>query len=294
MQFLIFVIFYPLIWLISSLPFKALYFVSDIFYVLVYQIIGYRKDTVRQNLLLAFPNKSANERLQIEKKFYHHLCDIFLEMTKTLTISQKKMDERYIFTNVDLLKDVESRQKSIVLMMAHYGSYEWAMSMNKYFTDFTGYAIYKKIANQHFDKLVKNIRARFKAVLISTKETIPTIQANEEKGILGVYGFASDQSPKSPRAHHWGTFMGLHTPVHTGAEMLAKQFDMNVIFLKTRKVKRGFYEGTFEILSLDAQNVSNYEITDDFLRRVELQINTAPEFYLWTHKRWKHSRKSKN
>lgn len=293
MQFLIFLIFYPLIWLISILPFKLLYLLSDAVYILVYRIVGYRKKTVRQNLVIAFPEKSDGERLEIEKKFYHHLCDIFLEMAKTLTISQKEMDRRYVFTNVELYKDVEKQQKSIAMMMAHYGSYEWAVSMNKFFVEYTGFAIYKKIANEHFDKLVRDIRTRFKAVLITTKEAIPTIQANQDNGTLGVYGFASDQSPKSSKAHHWGTFMGVETPVHTGAEMLAKRFDMNVVFLKTRKVKRGFYEGTFEILSLDAKSVPDYDITDEFLRRVEMQIRTAPEFYLWTHKRWKHTRATK-
>lgn len=291
MQFVVFLIFYPLIWLISILPFRALYFLSDCFYILIYRIIGYRKKTVRSNLALAFPDSSKEDRLIIEKKFYHHLCDIFLEMTKTLTISEKEMDRRFSFTNLDLYKKVEKENKSIALLMAHYGSYEWAVSMNKHL-DFIGFAIYKKIANEHFDKLVKDIRARFKAVLITTKETIPTIQKNEDEGIRGVYGFASDQSPKSSKAHHWGSFMGIETPVHTGAEMLAKRFDMNVMFLKTSKVKRGFYEGTFEILSLDARSVPDYELTDEFLRRVEMQIRTAPEFYLWTHKRWKHTRES--
>ena len=291
MQFVVFLIFYPLIWLISILPFRALYLLSDFFYILVYRFIGYRKKTVRNNLALAFPERTNEERLKIEKKFYHHLCDIFLEMAKTLTISEKEMDRRYSFTNMELYKEVEKENKSVALLMAHYGSYEWAVSMNKHL-DFIGFAIYKKIANAHFDKLVIDIRKRFKAVLITTKETIPTIQKNDDEGIRGVYGFASDQSPKSSKAHHWGTFMGIETPVHTGAEMLAKRFDMNVMFLKTRKVKRGFYEGTFEILSLDARSVPDYELTDEFLRRVEVQIRTSPEYYLWTHKRWKHTRES--
>ncbi|MBF6608321.1 MAG: lysophospholipid acyltransferase family protein, partial [Flavobacterium sp.] len=187
--------------------------------------------------------------------------------------------------------DLEKKHKSIALLCAHYASYEWVVSMNHHIT-FTGYAIYKKLANKHLDKLVKSIRARFKSELITTKETIPTIQNNQAIGKLGVYGFASDQSPKASKAFHWGNFMGIMTPVHTGAEMLAKRFDMNVIFLKTVKIKRGYYEGTFELLSDDVQSVPDYQITDEFLRRVELQIRTAPEFYLWTHKRWKHTAKT--
>ena len=141
---------------------------------------------------------------------------------------------------------------------------------------------------EYSDKLVKQIRSKFKAALITTKETIPTIAENHKQGILCLYGFASDQSPKKNAAYHWAPFMGHIVPVHTGAEMLAKRFDMNVIFLRTKKIKRGYYEASFELLSNDAKSVPNYDITDRFLQLVEEQIREAPEFYLWTHKRWKY------
>ena len=162
--------------------------------------------------------------------------------------------------------------------------------MNAYVT-FSAFAIYKKINNPYFDKLVRTIRSRFKATLISNKETIPVIIRNNKSKIMSIYGFASDQSPKISSAYHWQLFMGIEVPVHTGAEMLAKRYDMNVIFLKVKKVKRGFYEASFEILSENASAVTNYEITDQFLKLVEQQIYETPEYYLWTHKRWKHRRK---
>ena len=159
-----------------------------------------------------------------------------------------------------------------------------------YHINYKGFGIYKKLANPYFDKLVKRIRSKFKAELITTKQTIPTIVENHKNNVLGIYGFASDQSPKANAAYHWAPFMGHIVPVHIGAEMLAKRFDMNVIFLKVKKVKRGYYEASFEILSEDAKSVPNYEITDKFLKLVEEQIYEAPEFYLWTHKRWKHKK----
>ena len=287
MQLFVFLIFYPILWLVSMLPFPLLYLFSDAVYVVVYHGIGYRKKIVRDNLALALPHLSDQERLVIEKKFFHHLCDIFMEMAKTITISEKEIEKRYVLKNLDLYLDMEKKNKSIALVCAHYASYEWAVSMNRH-TTFEGYGIYKKLANPHFDKLVKDIRNRFKATLITTRETIPTIKKNAISGHLGTYGFASDQSPQLSATYHWHRFMGIEVPVHTGAEMLAKRFDMNVIFLKTKKVKRGYYEATFEVLSLDAKSVPNYDITDDFLSRVEKQIHEAPEFYLWTHKRWKH------
>ena len=212
---------------------------------------------------------------------------MFLEMIKTITITQKEIEKRFSFSNMEVYYEMEKKNKSIALMCAHYASYEWVVSMN-YYTNFKGFGIYKKLANPYFDKLVKRIRSKFKAELITTKQTIPTITENHKNHILGLYGFASDQSPKVNAAYHWAPFMGHIVPVHTGAEMLAKRFDMNVIFLKVKKVKRGYYQASFEVLSEDVKSVPNYEITDKFLKLVEEQIYEAPEFYLWTHKRWKH------
>lgn len=289
MQFLVYFLVYPILWLISILPFRLLYLFSDFVYLLIYYVIRYRRKTVRENLALALPHLSVKERLVIEKKSFHHLCDNFLEMIKTMTISEKEIRKRYVFTNIDLYKDLEKKGKSVAVMSAHYASYEWMISMN-YYINFSGYGIYKKIANPYFDKLVRDIRSRFGATLITTKETIPTILKNKADNNLSVYGFASDQSPKLESAFHWCKFMNIEVPVHTGAEMLAKRYDMNVVFLKVKKIKRGYYEARFELLAENPKEVPNYEITDEFIRRVEKQIYEAPEFYLWTHKRWKHKK----
>jgi KDO2-lipid IV(A) lauroyltransferase len=287
MKYILYLIIYPLLWCISILPFPLLYLFSDFICIIVYRIIGYRRKTVRENLAIALPHLSNKERLVIEKKFYQHLCDIFLEMIKTMTISKEEISKRYVFKDFEIYKELEKQDKSIALMCAHYASYEWAVSMG-YYSDFHGYGIYKQIQNPYFNKLVHSIRSKFNATLITTKETIPTIITNSKNKKLSTYGFASDQSPKQGKAFHWAKFMGIEVPVHTGAEMLAKKYDMNVVFLKTKKIKRGYYEGTIEILSENAKEVPNYELTDQFLKLVEQQIYEAPEYYLWTHKRWKH------
>jgi len=289
MQFLLYILIYPILWLISILPFRLLYAFSDFIYLLLYYVVGYRKKTVRENLALALPHLSDKERLVIEKKSFHYLCDMFLEMIKTMTISKKEMNKRYVFTNMEMYLELEKKGKSIALMCAHYASYEWAVSMNHHI-NFIGYGIYKKITNKYFDKLVRDIRSKFKAVLITTKETKTTIEYNAKNNILGIYGFASDQTPRRSDNLYWFTFMGIETPIHFGAEMLAKRYDMNVIFLKGKRVKRGYYEASFEMLSENVKSIPNYKISEEFIRRVEQQIYEAPEFYLWTHKRWKHKK----
>ena len=287
MQFLVYILVYPFLWLISILPFRLLYAFSDFVYLFVFRIFGYRKKTVKENLQLVFPDKSKEEINRITKVFYHHLCDMIVESIKSMTISEAEMKKRFTFTNVDVIKAIEEQNKSIILMCAHYGSWEWIFILQTY-VKYRGNAVYKRLANKYFDRLVKRIRAKYNSYLITTKETVPTLIDLKRKGILTINGFVSDQSPKPSKAFHWNEFMGLKVPVYTGAEMLAKKLDMAVVFFKVKKLKRGYYETTFETITLNPKEYKDYEITDIFLKLVEQQIYEAPEYYLWTHKRWKH------
>lgn len=287
MQLLAFVLIYPLLWLVSILPFRLLYAVSDMLFFLLYHVVGYRKKTVEDNLKLVFPEKSEAERKKITKEFFHHLCDMILEAIKSMNISVEDMKARFKFTNIEVIQGYEKQEKSIALMCAHYGSWEWIFILQAYTSHLT-FAIYKKLNNVYFDKLVRKIRARYDSYLITTKESIDVLTDNKKKGLMTINGFAADQTPKKEKAYHWNTFMGIEVPVHTGAEMLAKKLDMPVVFFSVKRVKRGFYETTFQTLAEHPNEFKDYEITDQFLKLVENQIHEAPQYYLWTHKRWKH------
>jgi len=290
MQFLAFIIAYPFLWFLSILPFRIFYWISDIVYFVVYYIIRYRKETVRNNLKITLPHLSDKERLVIEKKFYHHFCDLFMEMTKTMTISHEEMNKRFKITNLELMKEYEEKGKSIMLLASHYANWEWLLSLNLKFS-YQGVAVYKKIANRYFDKLIKDIRSKYNTDLVSTEKTIPLMSNNNRKGILSVYGLASDQSPKTVQIAHWESFMGITTPVHIGPELLSKKYNLNVVFAKIKKVKRGYYEATIIPITDDAKSLPNYEIIHRYIKEVEKQIYEAPEYYFWTHKRWKHHKK---
>ena len=289
MQFLIFILAFPLLWLISILPFQIFYWLSDLIYILVYHIVGYRKKTVRANLALALPHLSDKERLEIEKKSYHHLCDMFLEMVKTMTISSEEMNKRFTITNLEVIKEYEKKGKSIMLIASHYASWEWLITLNQKLS-FKGVAVYKQLANKYFDKLVRDIRSKYNTELVPTSKTIPLISDNQKNNIKCVYGLASDQSPKAERIFHWESFMGVEVPVHTGPEMLSKKYDMTVVFAKVKKIKRGYYELTIVPLSDNPKSVPDFGITHKYIKEVEKQILEAPEYYFWTHKRWKHRR----
>jgi len=236
---------------------------------------------------LVFPDKSDKEITSITNKFYHHLCDMIVEAIKSLTISEKEMKKRFTFANVEVLQKLEKEGKSVALMCAHYGSWEWIFILQSYIHN-KGYAVYKRLENKYFDRLIKGIRAKYNSELITTKETIPTLIRAKVKKETFICGFVSDQSAKPYKALHWGEFMGYKVPMHTGAEMLAKRIDLAVVFFRVKRLKRGFYETTFETITENPKEFENYEITDQFFRLVEKQIYEAPEFYLWTHKRWKH------
>ncbi len=287
MQLIAYILIYPILWLVSILPFRLLYGLSDVLYFFLYRIFGYRTSTVKENLSLVFPDKSEKEIATITGKFYHHLCDMIMEAIKSLTISEAEMKKRFKFANVELINDLEEKQRSIILMCAHYGSWEWIFILQKY-VKHKGYAVYKRLENSHFDKLVKGIRAKYNSHLITTKETYSVLNQCKKNGELTINGFVSDQSPKFDKAFHWNEFMGIKVPMHTGAEMIAKKLDMAVVYFSVKRLKRGYYETTFKTISEHPKDYKNYEITDIFSKLVEEQILEAPQYYLWTHKRWKH------
>ena len=287
MQFIIYILVYPIIWVISKFPFWLLYGVSDFLYLLVYRIFGYRKKVVEANLKLVFPEKQPSEIKAITNKFYHHLCDMIVESIKSLSISEKELKKRFTFTNIELIKALENNRRSIALMVGHYGSWEWIFILQSYISH-KGYAIYKPLANKYFDRLVKKIRAKHNSHLISTKEAFKVINEANQEGQLTINGFAADQSPKLNKPRYRSEFMGINVPMFTGAETMAKQLNLVVLFLDVQKIKRGYYQTTFSYIAKDAKAFKDFEITDKYYRILEDQIRKAPEYYLWTHKRWKH------
>lgn len=290
MQLAIFILVYPLLWGISRLPFSLLYLLSDGVYTVLYRIIGYRKKVVRHNLALVFPEKGAQERLQLEEKFYKHLCDMFLEMIKTMGISSKALQKRFVFTNLDVLHQLEAKNKSVMLLFPHYASWEWVIALDTHIVS-KGYAVYQKIKNRYFDALVRRIRQKFGTTLITTTETIDLATQNKEKGILSMYGILSDQSPMRQKALLWTSFMGIVVPAHTGAEMLCRKLDLPAVYLEVTKVQRGYYQGTFHLITKKPRELQKFALTKTFLKMAEASIRKAPEYYFWTHKRWKHKDK---
>ncbi|HEY9168087.1 MAG TPA: lipid A biosynthesis acyltransferase [Lutibacter sp.] len=290
-NFIVYILVYPLIWLISLLPFRILYGISDGVYLLIYYIIGYRKKVVFNNLKLAFPEKSDKEITEISKKFYRHFVDIFIEMIKSFTISKEELNKRYVYNNIDLLNELHKDGKSVILVFGHYANWEWIIGLTQ-FIEYKGYAAFTKINNKYFNRKILNSRQRFGVQLKPTSKIIQEIDRNHKKNIQAIYGLLSDQSPQLSKTFYWNAFLGVKVPIHTGAEMLAKKYDLNIAFVNIEKVKRGFYESTFSLITNDAPKHPDFELTNFYLEKTENQIRTRPEYYFWTHKRFKHKEKA--
>jgi len=288
MQFIVFILVYPIIWFLSILPLRVLYVLSDLVYVLLYYIIGYRKKIVFGNLKITFPKKTDTELLEIQKKFYHHFVDIFIEMIKSFSISTKEIKRRYKFTNIEVINAIEKTGQDIVIIGAHYGNWEWIINLNNYVSHKT-FAAYSKVQNTYFERKVLSSRERLGANFIQTTKFVPHMDRNKANKIRAIYGLLSDQSPQLHKAKYFREFMGVKVPIHTGAEFLAKRFNLAVVLMKTKKIKRGYYETEFEVITLKPNDFTNYQITDMFIEAIEKQIRDRPEHYFWSHNRWKHA-----
>lgn len=291
MQRAVYLIAYPFIYLIASIPFNILYVFSDFLRLLIYNLLGYRKKIVRSNLIKAFPHKSEDDLKWIEKRFYKHFCDITLEAFKSLSISSEEMQKRMVFKNLDVLTQFEKGNRSVIIMCGHYASWEWMLSIG-YHTVSQGYGIYTPIMNKYLNKLIIKIRKKHRGNLISRYSAIQQIKNLHDEGNIAVYGFVSDQSPRPKPKSYWRPFLGVKVPVFVGAEMVARELDFGVVYAKINRVKRGYYEASFELISDQPKKTKLNRITDTFTEWLEQDIYSDPTQYLWTHKRFKHADKA--
>lgn len=292
MNLLVYILVYPFIWMISRLNFTSIYLISDLLYYILYYIFSYRKKVVRKNLELAFPEKSKMERRRIERENFRNLTDIFLETFKSNNIKEKDLRERFKFKNPELLEKIYNNNQEVIVMCSHYCSWEWVFVIEK-ITKFKINAIYKQLSNKYFDKWTKDRRSQYGANMITTKETYREVSRLSKLKSLNFYGFASDQSPKKSKAVYWGNFLNNWVPIHTGAEIIAKKYNIAIVFMDVQKVKRGYYEASFSLITDKPNSFKKFELTEKYIELVEKQVRNKPEYYTWTHRRFKH-RKNKS
>ena len=285
---------YGVLKLHAFLPLKALYFFSDILYVLTYHVARYRRKLVRRNLTNSFPEKPLTEIIKIEKEFYHHFCDYFFETIKLLHISDEEMKERMQFHALDVLAEAMKDNKSCIIYLGHYGNWEWVPSIGLHIPQeiVTG-QIYQRISNRSFDEIFIKIRTRFNSLNIERKETMRSIIQLRKEKKQTLLGFISDQRPPRYYDQYWTKFLNQDTLTLTGTERIARKSKFSVVYLDIEKIKRGYYSATISLIAPDASKTSEFAITEMYMRMLEQSILRQPAHYLWTHNRWKFAKKKK-
>ncbi|MDU1905366.1 MAG: lysophospholipid acyltransferase family protein [Dysgonomonas sp.] len=286
-------IIYFILYIHALLPFKVLYILSDILYFWVYKIVGYRLKVVRENLKSSFPDKNEHELKKIERQFYRHFCDYFVETIKLLHVSDKEIQERFVFNNMKIVHDLMSKGKSGIMYLGHYGNWEWVPSINLLFNDGSLLGqIYRPLKNKVFDEIFLKIRSRFGSVGIPKNDTLRAIINYKRQGEKILIGFMSDQSPSPGNIHYWTNFLNHETGVYTGVERIAKKTDFFVTYLDIIKEGRGRYTAHVKLITDNPKVEPEFTITEKYIREMEKTILREPAYWLWTHKRWKHKKEN--
>lgn len=276
--------------ILSSIPFGILYILSDGIYYLLYYVVRYRRRIVRKNLVESFPEKSEQEIVVIEKKFYHFFTDNILESLKMTTISPKEISRRMKFKNLEAVNSVMKNGKFIALYMGHYGNWEWVSSLPLHMENGTiGVQIYHELRNKKMNKLVLRNRGRMGAINVEMRQTVRYIKEMVSSNKIGAVGFIADQSPKKREVRHFLPFLHHNIPVLTGTEKIIKHFGFEAWFLDVKRVKRGYYEAEFVKMHDKPQSLPDFELTALYYKMLEEMIKSRPELYLWSHNRFKHA-----
>ena len=286
MQLVIFYLTYPFIYLIALLPFSALYRVSNLLYH-VLRLTGYRQSVVLENLRNSFPDKKTDEIEALSKAYYRYLSDLILETVKTLTMTEHEAREHCIFHPAEWLDKYFKEKRSIILVMGHYGNWEWAGPSFTLNTKFQLVVIYQPLSHPFFEKMMVRTRTKFGTKITPVSQTLRDMVAR--RGSISATALIADQTAPGDKAY-WTTFLHQDTSVFTGPEKLAKKFDYPVVYINLRRVKRGYYEIFPELLFGNPKGTIENEISEGFMKRVEKEILTDPTFWLWSHRRWKHKR----
>lgn len=279
------ILFFIFIKPLSFLPFAALYRISDFFYLLIYYGVQYRKKVVFKNLQNAFPDKTTAEITAIAKGFYSHFCDLMIEAVKLFSASEKELNKRCKVINPELMEVYAQQGKSLIIPTGHYNNWEIAATVLQKQLLHQPIALYTPLKHPFFNQQIIKSRTRFGLELLSIKTLKTGLAKTPDK--LRAIVFLADQSPKMARAAYWTTFLNQETGVMVGTEKYAKQYDYPVVFGKMTKVKRGFYEIEFIPLEDHPKNTSFGEITEKHTRLLEKIIIEQPQYWLWSHKRWK-------
>ena len=277
---------YGFLWLVSFLPFRVLYLLSDAIYGLLFYVIKYRKEVVMNNLLIAFPEKTEKERKKIAKQFYHNFVDTFMESIKFITISKKQIQGR-ASGNFHIVNELTDKGHCVHMMAAHQFNWEFGNSLAAMSLTAPFVGIYMPIANKSLNRIFYNFRKKFGTILIAATDF--KNKRHEMLPALYSMGLAADQNPGNPSSAYWIDFFNKPTPFVTGPAKSAVKQNTAVIMVGFKKIKRGYYHFNCKLIVTEAAKISPEQLTAMYKKEVERIIREDPANYLWSHRRWKYN-----
>lgn len=275
-------------YIISLLPLRILYLLSDILFLLLYWIVGYRKKVVKSNLSKSFPEKSVRELKRIEKSFYRWLCDYFVESFKLISMPREEVRKRLVLQNTEELEECFKEGQSVAVVLGHYCNWEWLSCTPLYISeDIKSGLIYHPLRNKVFDKLFIELRSHNDGVVVPKRDILRYLIDYNYKDIKSIFGYIADQGPTYENIHLWINFMNQETGVFTGGERIMRKMNNAVFYAQMSRPKRGYYTCTFKLITKTPNDLPEHEITKRFFSMLEDMIRKEPRYYLWTHNRWK-------
>ena len=274
-----------ILYLVSRLPLWFLYGLSDILFFVLYYLVRYRKTVVRTNLANSFPEKTDLERQQIEKKYFRFLADTIFETIKLWSISASELKKRFKFKNIEEVNRHLKNHKSVLIATGHYANWEWGAPASPLYFEEPLMVIYKSQSNKYFENKINEMRSRFGTIMVPMQQAYRTIVSHKNEPFLAI--FLADQTPVIQESMFFTPFLNQPTAVFLGVEKIAKKTGQPVLFYYMNRIKRGYHEVIFKTLTEDPKSTADYEITKLHTAELERVIRQRPEFWLWSHKRWK-------
>ncbi|MGE0090511.1 MAG: lysophospholipid acyltransferase family protein [Bacteroidales bacterium] len=276
-------------WIFSRIPLSVMYIIADFVYFLLFFVIGYRKKVVFKNLRNSFPEKTEEEIKKIATLFYHHLGDIFVENIALIQMKPEKVKKMIDFESCITASDIFNENKHIVLVTAHYNNWEFYLVL-PLLSPHKTLGVYKPLNNKYYDKEFFTMRTKFGVLPVSMNDSFRTILTFDKNKEYVSLGLIADQRPPRSSSNYWTSFLNQDASIFLGPEKIAKKIKAPIIFTHLEKIKRGKYKMVFDKVIEDPSIFKEFEITETYVRWVEKLIQEKPEYYLWSHNRWKHKR----
>jgi len=280
-------------YVVTLLPLRVLYLMSDLCYPLMYHIFRYRRRVVEKNLENAFPEKSTEELRKIGRAFYRHLCDLFVETLSTTHMSRREIKRRYNAGALSAYDHYFREGRDIVILCSHYNNWEWFSALQMA-TPYKVITIYKPLKNKYFDKFIYNLRTRYGITVTPMHSILRELVTSRRDNIRTMSGFIADQTPPPDEKAFWTTFLNQDTGFYRGAEKVAVKYDMPVVFINIAKVRRGYYRLDCSLITENPRQEAPDQIMSKYAAMLEDVIRAKPEYWLWSHRRWKHKRPVNN